>query len=44
MAIDVLNQDEIDALLHGVDSGAVETHAGPTPGEARPYDLSLIHI
>jgi flagellar motor switch protein FliM len=40
MAIDVLNQDEIDALLHGVDSGAVETHAGPTPGEARPYDFA----
>ncbi len=40
MAIDVLNQDEIDALLHGVDSGAVDTQ-GPTPsGEARPYDFA----
>lgn len=40
MAIDVLNQDEIDALLHGVDSGAVDTQS-PTPsGEARPYDFA----
>ena len=37
---DVLNQDEIDALLHGVDKGAVSTEAAPAPGEARPYDLA----
>jgi flagellar motor switch protein FliM len=37
---DVLNQDEIDALLHGVDSGAVKTEAPADPGEVRPYDFS----
>jgi flagellar motor switch protein FliM len=37
---DVLNQDEIDALLHGVDKGTVSTEAAPAPGEARPYDLA----
>ena len=26
---DLLSQDEIDALLHGVDSGAVENDAEP---------------
>jgi flagellar motor switch protein FliM len=38
---DVLNQEEIDALIHGVDSGAVRTE-GPSamPGEARPYDFA----
>ena len=40
MAIDVLNQDEIDALLHGVDSGAVETKSTTPNGEARPYDFA----
>ncbi|MFM1886351.1 MAG: hypothetical protein RL026_1508 [Pseudomonadota bacterium] len=40
MPIDVLNQDEIDALLHGVDSGMVETEPAPNPGEARPYDFA----
>jgi flagellar motor switch protein FliM len=40
MAVEVLNQDEIDALLHGVDSGAVDMQA-PTPkGEARQYDFA----
>jgi flagellar motor switch protein FliM len=37
---DILNQDEIDALLHGVDSGAVKTEAPATPGEARNYDFA----
>jgi len=37
---DVLSQDEIDALLHGVDSGAVKTEATPAPGEARSYDFA----
>ncbi len=37
---DLLSQDEIDALLHGVDSGTVDTDAGSAgPGEARQYDL-----
>jgi flagellar motor switch protein FliM len=37
---DLLSQDEIDALLHGVDSGAVETEAAPPPGEARTFDFA----
>ena len=37
---DVLSQDEIDALLHGVDSGAVATEDAATPGEARTYDFA----
>jgi flagellar motor switch protein FliM len=35
----ILDQAEIDALIHGVDSGAVSTEAVAGPGEARPYDL-----
>lgn len=37
---EILNQDEIDALIHGVDSGVVTTEAPLTPGEARPYDFA----
>ena len=37
---DLLSQDEIDALLHGVDSGDVETEAGAEAGEARQYDFT----
>lgn len=38
---DLLSQDEIDALLHGVDSGKVETEAPPAaPGEARSFDFA----
>ena len=38
---DLLSQDEIDALLHGVDSGAVDTDPEPAdPGVARPYDFA----
>jgi flagellar motor switch protein FliM len=40
MAQEVLNQDEIDALLNGVDAGAVSTESPPAPGEARQYDFS----
>ena len=37
----ILNQDEIDALIHGVDAGAIST-AEPevAPGEARAYDFT----
>lgn len=37
----ILNQDEIDALIHGVDVGAVNTDAPPPPpsDEAQPYDF-----
>jgi flagellar motor switch protein FliM len=37
---DVLSQDEIDALLHGVDSGAVKTEDAAAPDEARNYDFA----
>ena len=36
----LLSQDEIDALIKGVDSGKVDTTPPPAPGEARPYDLA----
>ncbi len=38
---DLLSQDEIDALLHGVDSGAVDTEDDAEfDGTARPYDFA----
>ena len=38
---DLLSQDEIDALLHGVDDGDVETEmAGEDDGDARNYDFN----
>ncbi len=39
---DLLSQDEIDALLHGVDSGDVETGSDEVldPSEAREYDFA----
>ncbi len=37
---DLLSQDEIDALLHGVDSGAVDTEPPPDPGVARSFDFA----
>jgi flagellar motor switch protein FliM len=39
---DLLSQDEIDALLHGVDSGDVETGTDEVldPDEARNYDFA----
>ena len=36
----ILDQAEIDALLHGVDTGAVSTEAPPAPNEVRQYDLA----
>jgi flagellar motor switch protein FliM len=36
----VLDQAEIDALIHGVDSGVVNTEAAPAPGEAVSYDFA----
>ena len=35
----ILDQAEIDALIHGMDSGAVNTEAPPSPGEVRQYDF-----
>lgn len=39
---DLLSQDEIDALLHGVDDGDVETEtgAGGNPSDASSYDFA----
>ncbi|HTT01924.1 MAG TPA: flagellar motor switch protein FliM [Steroidobacteraceae bacterium] len=35
----VLSQDEIDALIHGVDAGVVSTQPPVAPGEVRGYDF-----
>ena len=37
---DLLSQDEIDALLHGVDDGDIETEAELEPGTVKNYDLT----
>jgi len=37
---DLLSQDEIDALLHGVDDGAVDTVDEGIPGSIKSYDLT----
>ena len=37
---DLLSQDEIDALLHGVDEGDVETESDVEDGSAQSYDLT----
>jgi flagellar motor switch protein FliM len=37
---DLLSQDEIDALLHGVDDGLVQTDAPAVPGSVKSYDLT----
>lgn len=39
---EILSQDEIDALLHGVDNGDVDTESEPTyrDGEVHSYDLA----
>ena len=37
---DLLSQDEIDALLHGVDDGLVETENDAEPGTIKSYDLT----
>ena len=36
----ILDQDEIDALIHGVDSGTVNTTPEPPSDEARAYDFN----
>jgi flagellar motor switch protein FliM len=36
----ILDQAEIDALIHGVDMGAVNTTPEPGPNEARSYDFA----
>ncbi|HFB64279.1 MAG TPA: flagellar motor switch protein FliM [Aeromonadales bacterium] len=37
---DLLSQDEIDALLHGVDDGDIDTDDTLAPGEVGNYDFS----
>ena len=37
---DLLSQDEIDALLHGVDDGLVQTESASEPGSIKSYDLT----
>ena len=37
---DLLSQDEIDALLHGVDDGMVQTESTGEPGSIKSYDLT----
>ena len=37
---DLLSQDEIDALLHGVDDGLVQTESTGEPGSIKSYDLT----
>ena len=37
---DLLSQDEIDALLHGVDDGAIDTDLDSDPGSIKSYDLT----
>jgi flagellar motor switch protein FliM len=36
----ILGQDEIDALMNGIDSGEVPTEAPPARDEARPHDFT----
>jgi flagellar motor switch protein FliM len=40
---DLLSQDEIDALLHGVDDGDVETEGDVGAEGVKPYDLTNQH-
>ena len=42
MSTDILSQDEVDALLHGVDDGAVDTEGEEDfdSGEARSFDFN----
>ncbi|MAL98571.1 flagellar motor switch protein FliM [Hydrocarboniclastica marina] len=37
---DLLSQDEIDALLHGVDDGDIDTEDHSEPGGVKQYDLA----
>jgi flagellar motor switch protein FliM len=37
---DLLSQDEIDALLHGVDDGDIDTESDSDPGAVKTYDLT----
>ena len=40
MSTDILSQDEVDALLGGVDDGAIDTAGEEDDGSARPFDFN----
>lgn len=40
MTEDILSQDEIDALLRGIEGGEVETETAETPAGVRSYDFT----
>jgi flagellar motor switch protein FliM len=40
MSNDLLSQEEVDALLHGVDSGSVNTESMPVPGSVNSFDFT----
>lgn len=40
MAEEILSQDEIDALLKGIEGGEVETETAEAPSGIRPYDFT----
>jgi flagellar motor switch protein FliM len=41
----ILNQEEVDALINGIDMGAVSTEPSGGPGEARTYDfVNDLHV
>ncbi len=41
----ILNQEEVDALINGIDMGAVSTEPTVIPGEARNYDfINDLHV
>ncbi|MDI1471814.1 MAG: flagellar motor switch protein FliM [Thermodesulfovibrio sp.] len=40
MAEEILSQDEIDALLRGIEGGEVETETAEAPSGIRPYDFT----
>lgn len=40
MADEILSQDEIDALLKGIEGGEVETETAEAPSGIRPYDFT----
>ena len=41
----ILNQDEVDALINGIDVGVVSTEGDSPPGEVRAYDfVNDLHV
>ncbi|MET0226596.1 MAG: flagellar motor switch protein FliM [Dokdonella sp.] len=44
MANEILSKDELDALMDGVNSGAVDVDAPAAPGEVRVFDFAKIGV